>query len=497
MAEILVPVSILSAVVVMSAGDPNDVPAADADRVHDGSVAGDLMGRSVAMLGDIDGDGKSEYAVASRSEPPAGSAEGRVTVYSGATGLEVAVLSGENAFDQFGASVACAGDVDNDGLPDLIVGAWGNGAGGTGAGRAYVYSAAAGAPIYTITGSGAGDNLGTSVAGAGDVNNDGFDDVVVGAPTNDTAGSNTGLVQVFSGFDGSVLYAVSGANANDRLGNSVAGVGDINGDGHDDFASGAHLFDNGGPASVNTGQMNVYSGLDGSIIYSLTGEEDGDNFGWAVAGVGDVDGDLVPDIAIGAPLYDGPGIANAGRVYLVSGVTGDAIHSFTGEGVSDKLGLRVASAGDVDGDGSADVLSGAWFWDVGDDPSDNRGRAWIWSGQTGDVLCSFTGEVADDHLGRYIAGGDDVNGDGTPDVLIAARDSDSVATDAGRAYVFLLQSAVCVADVNGDGVLTPSDFTAWIAAFNTSSPACDQNGDGLCAPTDFSAWISNFNAGCP
>jgi hypothetical protein len=475
---------------------PTDVPAADADRIYDGLAEGDLMGRAVALIGDLDGDGKSEYAVASRGTAAPDDEEGKVTVYSGDTGLPISVLNGENPLDQFGASVAGAGDVDNDGVPDLVVGAWGNSAGGSTSGRAYIYSAATGSPIYTITGSASGDNLGTSVAGAGDVNNDGHDDVVIGSPTNDNVASNAGLIQVISGFDGSVLHAISGSNTNDRLGNSVAGVGDVNDDGFADFAAGAHLFDDGGSASDNRGQIKVYSGEDGGLLYSLTGEDAGDNFGWAVAGVGDSDGDTLPDIAIGAPLYDGIGANNSGRVYLVSGPDGAPIEIFTGDATSDKLGLRVSAAGDADGDGRADVLSGAWWWDEGDDPTDNRGKAWIWSGRTGDVLCSFTGESADDHLGRYIAGGEDVNGDGTPDVLIAARDSDAFADAAGRAYLFVLPSTECLADVNHDGMVTPTDFTAWINAFNNTLLECDQNSDGSCTPTDFTAWISNFNIGC-
>lgn len=475
-----------------------DMNAADASMIYTGEIAGDQFGRSVVIIGDIDGDGHAEFAVGSRGNNPYGTNAGRVTVYSGATGLALHNLDGESPGDQFSESMAAAGDVDGDGLADLIVGAWANGAGGAAAGRAYVYSAATGAPVYTFTGAAPGDNLGDSVAGAGDVNGDGFDDVIVGSPTHDMGASNTGMAQVFSGADGSVLWTFHGENTNDRLGVCVAGIGDLDGDGHDDVAAGAPLYDGSGFSNDNRGRVYVYSGRTGALLYTLTGEAEGDNFGWAVCAAGDADGDGLPDLAVGAPLNDALG-SNTGRVYLYSGPDGAPIRVYTGEAASDKLGLTVSPAGDVDHDGFDDLLTGAWWFDIGPDSSDNRGRAYVFSGRTGEALYTITGEHTRDHLGRPAAGGIDINEDGTPDVLIGARDSDANGEDSGRAYLFFLPTAGCIADLAEPfGVLDLADLSAFVSAFVGMEPAADVAPPlGVFDLADLAAFVTAFIAGCP
>jgi len=473
----------------------SDLLAADASITLDGDIAGDQFGRSVAILGDVDGDLVPDYAISMRGGITGIESAGRVTIFSGATDTALWSLDGESSLDHFGEEIAAAGDVDNDGVPDLIVGAWNNAAGGSSAGRAYVYSGASAPALYTITGSMPGDTLGDSVAGAGDINNDGFDDLIIGIPTSDTGASNTGSVMIISGIDGSTLYTKHGQNENDRLGVCVAGIGDVDADGFDDFAAGAHLFDDGGPIADNRGQIRVYSGQTGGQIYSLTGEGAGDNFGWAVNAAGDVNADGIPDIVVGAPLNDALG-SNTGRVYIYSGPDGALLHTFTGERASDKLGLTVAPAGDIDADGHADVLTGAWWHDEGDDSSDNRGRAYAFSGRTGVPLFTITGEARRDHLGRPVAGAVDINGDGTPDMLIGARDSDSFGEDAGRAYLFYLPEP-CRADLTGDGELNFFDITELVALYIVEDPAADFTGDGRFNFFDFSAYLDLFTAGCP
>jgi len=179
------------------------------------------------------------------------------------------IFTGEAAGDWLGLSVSGAGDVNNDGFDDLIVGAPYNDAGGTNAGRAYVYSGETGAVLWTFTGEAAGDEFGTSVSGAGDVNNDGLGDLIVGAPENDAAGFDDGRAYVYSGQTGAVLFTFTGETDYDYFGWSVSGAGDVNNDGWDDLIVGAWESDAGGG---DAGRAYVYSGQTGGLLWTFTGE---------------------------------------------------------------------------------------------------------------------------------------------------------------------------------------------------------------------------------
>ncbi len=182
--------------------------------IFTGGAAGDNFGFSVASAGDVNNDGFDDLIVGASWNDAGGNNAGRAYVFSGQTGDTLHIFTGEAEFDLFGASVASAGDVDNDGFDDLIVGAYSNDAAGSSAGRAYVFSGQGGNTLYTFTGEASGDFLGWSVASAGDVNNDSFDDLIVGAFWNDAGGTDAGRAYVFSpcGFRGDVNYDGDDAN---------------------------------------------------------------------------------------------------------------------------------------------------------------------------------------------------------------------------------------------------------------------------------------------
>jgi FG-GAP repeat len=196
-------------------------------------------------------------------------------------------LVGTTPGQHFGTAVSGAGDVNADGYGDVIVGATdGNGVSSQ-IGIARVYSGFDGSLLHTFIAGAPGSAFGAAVAGAGDVDDDGYDDLVVGARYDSTNGTFAGAVYVYSGFDGSLIHDFYGSATADRLGVSVDGAGDVNGDGKDDIIAGAYFAGNNGFWS---GSAYVYSGHNGSILRTWHGQGEFEFFGASVAGVGDVNG---------------------------------------------------------------------------------------------------------------------------------------------------------------------------------------------------------------
>ena len=359
----------------------------------------------------------------------------------------VYTFTGEAGGDRLGVSVASAGDVNNDGFDDLIVGANHKDAGAPDAGRAYVFSGLNGDTLYVFTGEAGGDLFGSSVATAGDVNNDGFDDLIVGAHGNNAGASDAGRAYVFSGQTGDTLYVFTGEAEADNFGNSVASAGDVNNDGFDDIIVGALLNSAGGEFA---GRAYVFSGQTGDTLYVFTGEATGDLLGSSVASAGDVNNDGFDDVIVGARLHDAGG-ENAGVAYVFSGLNGDTLHVLIGETEHDWFGHSVASAGDVNNDGFDDLLVGAFRYNGG---SFDNGRAYVFCGQSGDLIYVFTGEAGNDEFGNSVASAGDVNNDGFDDLIVGAFRYNADGSDNGRAYVYNTLDLSCVGnrgDLNGDG----------------------------------------------
>ena len=412
-----------------------------------GDSADDDFGISVRAAGDVNGDGFADIIVGARQDDNNGTDAGSARVFSGADGSILYTFDGDSAEDSFGRSVGGADDVNGDGFDDLIVGAYGDDNNGTDSGSARVFSGVDGSILYTFDGDSAGDNFGTSVSGAGDVNGDGLDDLIVGANLDDNNGSNSGSARVFSGADGSVLYTFDGDSADDWFGASVSGAGDVDGDGFADLIVGAR-----GDKDSEPGWARVFSGFDGGVLYTFHGDP-GAQLGNSVSGAGDVNGDGFDDVIVGAHQTEVNGIYHAGRACVFSGVDGSTLYTFEGDSFDDHFGSSVGGAGDVDGDGYADLIVGAFNDDYNGTDS---GSAWIFSGVDGGTLYRFDGDSADDLLGHGVSGAD-VDGDGYADLMVGAVRGG--ANDGGYARVFsgcdgcgAIGTNYCVANPNSTGL---------------------------------------------
>lgn len=330
-----------------------------------GDGVGDLFGWSVSDAGDANGDGYDDLIVGARGDDNVNTNSGSATVLSGVDGSVLRTFDGDSAFDELGYSVSGAGDVNADGYDDQVVGVpFENN--GTAPGFARVFSGVDGSTLHTFLGDDQGDEFGSSVSDAGDVDGDGHPDVIVGIAGDDNNGAESGSARVFSGVDGSVLFTFNGDSEGDAFGYSVSGAGDVNGDGYDDLIVGAIGDDNNG---TDSGSARVFSGADGSILYTFNGgtyplneQILGDRFGESVGSAGDVNSDGYDDVIVGAGLDDPNGIWS-GSAQIFSGLDGSALYTIKGDGSLDLFGSSVSDAGDVNGDGHTDLIIGARYDD--------------------------------------------------------------------------------------------------------------------------------------
>jgi hypothetical protein len=323
-----------------------------------GNSADDEFGYSIRNCGDVNNDGRDDVIVGARWDDLNGANSGTVTVYSGLNYTQIYAFRGDTQYDRLGTSVTGLGDINNDGYADFAAGADGDDNSGSSSGSVRVWSGKTGAVMFTVNGPTADDIFGTSIAFAGDVNADGTGDIVVGAPGSDNNGFASGMARVISGVNGAVLYTINGGASGDYFGTSVAGLGDVNSDGYSDFAVGAPYADPNGSAS---GQVRVYSGKTGAVLYTINGASATDNFGASLANAGDVNRDGVDDLIVGAPYASGVAL-QSGMAKVHNGRTGALLHSFSGDTATDLFGTSVGPAGDVDADGFADVIVGS-IWD--------------------------------------------------------------------------------------------------------------------------------------
>jgi len=378
----------------------------DLIRRFEGTERDGNLGFGIVILPDRDDDGVYELAIGAprMSNGPVPEA-GAVVVFSGGTGTVLDTIYGDNGErTSLGMSVAAVGDLDGDGIPELIAGASGTGATNPASpGYAVLYDGATFAELHTFTGEGPGAIFGASVAGGGDLNGDGTPDVVIGAPLQDIDDGqggtflDAGRVYAFSGADYSRLHAISHDGGpvetpKANFGTSVAIVGDLSGDGKADFLAGGPESQQG---SGGNGFVAVYSGGNGDLIHDIEGAfATGEQHGVEVIGLDDMDGDGTPDFAAASSqICFGFCASRPGEVIIYSGDTGDPIAFFEGEDVGDNFGAAMA-AGDIDGNGGTDLAITA--------PFHATGRAYLFLGEPVEVPCPAdidgSGDVGFDDL---------------------------------------------------------------------------------------------------
>lgn len=523
------------------------------------------FGNSLSGLGDVNGDGIADFVIgAFNQSPPQNFSNGVAYVVFGShtpfsASFDGSDLDGLNGFqiwgidsvDRLGISVSGAGDVNGDGFADLLIGAYGADyyglSGQNASGEAYVlFGKSGGFPAvvvpsnldgtngFTIQSTVQYDRLGVECSGAGDFNGDGFADVLLASRFIDYASNQYGgkafiIFGKASGFsstidisnlNGADGFAINSSGAGDRLGASASGAGDVNGDGYDDVIVSASraayigqsylIFGTASPQS-SVFEISSLNGSNGIVINKTTG-----SYGsGSVSGAGDMNGDGFADLVIGNYGESTPAEFNAGITYVIFGSRAlatpfnlqsiDGSNGFRMEGLvrSDRLGRRVSSAGDKNGDGFFDLIISAVG--AGSQPNEFTGEQYLIFGKDTTTPNAFPplldiaslspasglryqGSAFEDYSGSSVSGAGDINDDGFADFLIGAKDADPGGLDrAGEAYLIYGAS-------NGS-TQTSATYKSFATLGDAPRKAVGISGDGSDENVPASrAWI-DFSAG--
>jgi Ca2+-binding RTX toxin-like protein len=515
----------------------------------------DRSGVSVSNAGDINGDGIDDLIIGAYFADPNGGYSGQSYVVFGsrstfASNFNLSDLNGNNGFrlnginanDRSGVSVSNAGDINGDGIDDLIIGAVYADPNGNYSGQSYVVfgsrntfasnfnlSTLNGSNGFRLNGINVGDLSGFSVSNGGDINGDGIDDLIIGAYSADPNGDFSGQSYVvfgsrntfasnfnLSNLNGSNGFRLNGINVGDLSGRSVSTAGDINGDGIDDLIIGALFADSNGNYS---GQSYVVFGsrsgfasnvnlstLNGSNGFRVNGINGGDYSGTSVSSAGDINGDGIDDLIIGAIGADANGNSYSGQSYVVYGNsapvldlngTNGQVLGFRVNGINadDRSGFSVSIGEDINGDGIDDLIIGAR--DADPNSRNNAGQSYVVFGRSNGFSSNLNlsdlngsngfrlnGINANDQAGVSVSMGGDFNGDGIADLIIGARGADPNGSNSGQSYVVFgsnsgFNSNLNLSDLNGTNGFRLNGVSAFTLSGFSVNMGADINGDGF------------------
>ncbi len=491
--------------VLVYLGSLNGLSAADVITLEvDQSTS--LTRHSVAALGDVNRDGAADMLVGAPNYNSGAGGLGAAFVYYGAMiGPNVApatLLEGNLTGLELGGSVAAVGDINGDGYDDVVAGSQHYDHDEIDEGGALIYLGGATGlnvtPVMTLESNQAGAQFGYSVAGAGDLNGDGYDDVVVGADLYDEESLwDAGAAFVYyggpAGLSVTSVVTLQSHQFGAFLGRSVSGAGDLNGDGYGDLLVGASGYDDG---ESNEGAVFVYyggaAGLSVTPAVTLECNQATSRFGYSVAGGSDVNGDGYDDVLVGAMYYDRDQ-ANEGAVFVylggMLGVSTAPIKILESNQASSSLGVSVAAAGDVNGDGYDDIVAGAMGYDNGESA---EGAVFVFAGsQSGAVVTPVVileSNMAGAYFGSNVAGAGDVNEDGYADIVAGAQQYSNGQLIEGMASLYLGGAAGFA--VTPTVLVEPNQREAY--AGSSVAGRGDVNGDGY---DDWMVGVSYYDKG--
>ncbi len=395
-------------------------------------LPGNSTNYALSPAGDVNGDGYADVMVSLFNNEFGVSKDGLVQLFMG-TGNGISTQyswsSEGKGGSNFGESIASAGDVNGDGFFDIIVGASRFSNGEDNEGAAFVYYGSPGGPAktpaWTMEGNQANAFFGVSVSTAGDVNKDGYADVIIGANYYDNGETNEGRITIYlgsaNGLSKTPYFTAEGDQVNAFFGKSVACAGDVNHDGYSDVVVGSPGYDHG---QNNEGRAVLYMGtnmgMTQSAAWSGESNQADANYGFSVASAGDVNGDGFSDVVIGANRYD-ENMSNVGKIYVYMGsANGFSLFpdwTYTGNQIDGNLGISVAAAGDINGDGYGEIIVGAF----GINPLITTGNVFVYygsvKGTTNKLIEIDKAKYPGASFGLSVASAGDINGDGYADVL--------------------------------------------------------------------------------